>query len=104
MSRRIFLTVLALAFWLVNTLICFCCDFGHSDTFGPELTACPESPSGPTPEKTSEDCGFCCGHQVFIAFTSAGTYARPPRENFVIESLTFFNQFNLRSIYHPPKA
>src|SRR3990172_5993560 len=104
MRRRILLTVLALALWLVGTLACFRCDFSHSETFGPELTACSEFPSGPTPERTSKTCGFCCGHQIF---TAGGFYTitiQPLAEHFTIESLTVLAQPHLRWVYRPPKA
>jgi len=88
-KKKLLLTLFVAGLWLANSFYCICCEEDHSPS---------SNESGP------EDCGFCCGHQVFTAAVLAETSDLPPQENFVIEGLTFSDQLNFRSIYHPPKA
>ena len=105
MSKKGFLVAVVLAFWLFNGLFCVCCE----NLFAGELTSdvisgCSDETSHPFTGSEPDDCGLCCGHQVFTAFPSEGfQIVKPAQEQVNPENILFSNQLHLFSIYHPPR-
>ena len=104
MNKKYLLITLFAVLCLINGIFCFCCSEVFAGNGGINLSACPDWPGGSSPESPLEQCGFCCGHQVFTAEAPMEISDLPQQKSVVIEGLTFFTLFSSRSIYHPPRA
>jgi len=104
MSKKNLLTLIVAVFWLINTSFCFCWEEGLAKTIWADAAPCANCPSHSSSDSSSDDGSPCCGNQVCATEIPAEISSLPPQGNFVVESLTFSDQSNFRSIYHPPKA
>lgn len=97
--------LLLLALWLPGDVACFCHDASHAEKMEQCARTCSDFPVNSPSENSSEQCGFCCGHQVFTLDFSGATAAMAlPEELPAYPNLIAVDQLRLRSIYHPPKA